>query len=109
MESPGVTAGSSPSPSERLAAGQIPIDAHRLWRPPLPDDGGDLAFFAWVDEHQCLAAEAVEVLFDDTADEQRCDAGVEGVASLEQRGKRGCGGQRMSGGDAARRPGDGRT
>ena len=62
-----------------------------------------------IDEDQPFAAEAVEILFHHAADEHRGDAGIEGVAALQQHLERRSARQRMAGGDGAVRPGNGRA
>ena len=88
---------------ERLLARQIPIDVDRLRRPALADDRRDLVFFFRIDEDERLAAEAVEILLEDAAGDERRDAGVEGVAALQQDAEGGSGRERMTGGHATGR------
>ncbi len=78
---------------------EVPVHVDRVRRPALSDDRCDLAFLLRIDEHQRLAAEAVEVLLEHAAGEQRGDAGVEGVAALQQDAERRGGRQRMTGRD----------
>jgi hypothetical protein len=59
-----------PLAGQRLVARQIPVDVDGLRRPSLADHRGDLALAHRIHQHQCFAAEAVEVLFDDAADEE---------------------------------------
>jgi hypothetical protein len=80
----------------------------RLGRPPLPHNGSHLAGAARIDEDERFAAEAVEILLHHAADEQRRDAGIEGVAAPRQNLERGRGGQRMAGRYAAIAAHDGR-
>ena len=54
---------------------------------------------ARIDERVTFAAEAVEILFEDAADQHRRDAGIEGVAALREDLERGGSGQRMARGD----------
>ena len=95
--------GIEPLALQRLVARQVPIDVDRLRRPALADDRGDLVFFLRIDEHERLAAEAVEILLEHAADEQRRDAGIERVAALQQDAERRRRGQRMTGGYATGR------
>lgn len=89
----------------------LALGAWRLWTrrstpgrcPPLADDRRDLAFVLWVDEHERLAAEAVEILLEHAADEQRSKTGIERVAASEQHAERSGGCEWMSGGYPARR------
>ena len=88
---------------QRLVARQVPVDIDRLRRPALADDRGDLVFFLGIDEHERLAAEAVEVLLEHAAGDQRRHAGIKGVAALQQDAERGRGGERVTGGHATGR------
>ena len=81
---PGTTAGSSPLPSSVLPRAPIPVDGGALGRPALSDHRDDLAGAARIDQHQRLAAEAVEILLDHAADQQRRDAGIERIAAARQ-------------------------
>ena len=90
-----------PRALEGLAARQIPVDVDGLGGPPLPDHRGDLLLSDRIDEDERLAAQAVEVLLDHPADEQRRHAGVEGVAALEQHFERRGSDERVPGRDAA--------
>ena len=67
---------------------------------PCPTIDVTLPVAARIDEHQGFAAEAVEVLFDHAADEQRRNAGIEGVAAPRQHFEGGRGRERMAGRDA---------
>ena len=95
--------GIEPRAVERLLARQVPVDVDRLRRPALADDRGDLVFFLRIDEHERFAAEAVEILLEDAAGDERRDAGVERVAALQQDAERGRGRERMTGGHATGR------
>ena len=75
----------------------------------MPDDRDDLAGAARIDEDEPFAAEAVEILLDDAADQQRRDAGIERIAAARENFKSGRGRQRMTGGDAAIASRDGRA
>ncbi len=88
---------------QRLSARQVPVDVHRVRRPALADDRGDLGVFLRVHQHQRFAAETVEILLEHAAGEQRGHAGVERIAALQQDAEGRGGGQRMAGGHAARR------
>jgi len=94
---------------QRLVARRVPVDGRARRRPALPHHRGHLAVMAWIDEHEGFAAQAVEVLLDNAADEQRRDAGIERIAAaredLERRGRR----QRMAGRNAGIASHDGRT
>jgi len=69
-------------------------------RPTLADDRNDFAAALRIHEHQRFAAQAVEVLFDDAADQQRRDPGIESVAAAHEdlEGRRGR--QRMARGNS---------
>ena len=88
---------------ERLVARHIPIDVDRLRRPALADDRRDLVFFLRINENERFAAEAVEILLEHAAGDQRRDAGVKRVAAFQQDAEGGRGRQRMTGGDATGR------
>ena len=105
---PGTTAGSSPSPCRFLFRDRYQSTLTALRRPALADDRHDLAFLLRVDQHQRFAAEAVEVLLEHAAGEQRGHAGIERVPALQQDAKRRCGRERMTGRHAAGRPHHGR-
>ena len=84
-----------------FAAGIVGIDRGALRRPALPDHGRNLMLAARIDQHQPFPAEAVKVLLDHAADQQRRDPGIERIAAAEQDFKRRRRGQRMAGRDAA--------
>ena len=88
---------------ERFLAGRVPVDVDRFRRPALSDNRGDLVFLLGVDEHERFAAEAIEVLLEDTAGHERCDAGVKRVAAFQQDAEGGSGRERMTGGHATGR------
>ena len=88
---------------ERLLARQVPVDVDRLRRPALADNRRHLVFFLRIDEHERLAAEAVEVLLEHAAGDERRDAGVKRVAALQQDAEGGRGRERMTGGHATGR------
>jgi hypothetical protein len=67
----------------------------------LTDDRDDLAGAAGIDEDQPFAAEAIQILFDDPAHEHGGDAGIERVATFQQRLERGGGRERMPRGHGA--------
>src|SRR6185503_2945932 len=94
---------------ERLLAREIPINVDGLRRPALADDRGDLVFLLWIHEDERFAAEAVEILLEHAAGDQRRDAGIKRVAALEQDLKCRRGRQRMTGRYAAARPRDQRS
>ena len=62
MERPGHHRGVEPRALKRLAAGEEPVDVDRFRRPSLAHDRRDLRFLLRIDEHQRLAAQAVEIL-----------------------------------------------
>ncbi len=86
-----------------LVARQVPVDIDGLRRPALADDRGDLVFLLWIHEHERLAAEAVEVLLEHAAGDERRHAGIKGVAALQENAERGRGGERVTGGHATGR------
>ena len=92
-----------PGALERLVARHVPIDIDRLRRPALADDRRDLVFFLWINQDERLAAEAVQILLEHAAGDQRRHAGVERVAAFQQDAERRRGGERMTGGHAAGR------
>ena len=100
---PGTTAGSRPAPSSVFLRETIPVDVDRFRRPALADDRRDLVFFFRIDEDERLAAEAVEILLEHAAGDERCHAGVKRVAALQQDAERGGGRQWMTGGHATGR------
>ena len=81
---PGTTAGSRPLLLERLAAARIPVDAGAFGRPALADHRDDLPCAARVHKGQAFAAQAEEILFDYAGDEERGDAGIEGVSTAQE-------------------------
>ena len=92
-----------PGAVQRLAARDVPVDVNRFRRPPLADDRRDLALFLRIDEDERFAAKAIEILLEHAANDERRDAGVKGVAALEEDLERCRGRQRMPGRDAGRR------
>ncbi len=92
---PGTTAGSSPAPWSVLPRERYQFDVHGLRRPALADHRRDLLLAHRIDQHEAFPAEAVEILLDDAADEQRRHAGIEGVAALVQDLERGRRHERM--------------
>ena len=91
---------------EILLARQVPVHVNGFRGPALADDGGDLVVFLGIDEDERLAAEAVEILFEHAACDQRRDAGVERVAAFQENGERGGRGEGMTGGHATGRAHD---
>ncbi len=91
---------------KRLAARNEPVDIDRPGRPALADDRSDPGLRLRIDEDQGLAAQAVEILLDHPSDEERRDARVEGVASLEKNLERGGGGKGMARRNSGGRPDD---
>ena len=75
---------------EILMSCGIPVDGRAFGRPALPDNGRHFAFALWVDKDETFAAEAVQILFDDTADEHRGSTGIESIAVLQQNFKGRC-------------------
>src|SRR5881296_3700503 len=86
---------------EVLMARVIPIDGRAFGRPTLPDNGRYFTFAAWINKHEAFAAQAVEILLNDTADEHRRNTCIERVATLQQnlKGRRRC--KRMARGCSA--------
>jgi hypothetical protein len=62
----------------------VPLERGTLRRPALTDYRRHFLVGHRIDENEGLAAETVQILLDDTADEQRRDARVEGVAALRR-------------------------
>jgi hypothetical protein len=94
-------------PGKRLIAREVPIDIHGVRGPALAHDGSNFPFLAGVDQHQSFAAEAVEILLQNTARQQRGYTGIEGIATLQQNAEGDGRRERMAGGYAAGRPHDG--
>ena len=69
---------------KRLRVLRIPVDGGMLRRPALSHHRHHLAGGARIDQHQRLAAEAVEILLDHAADQQRRDTGIESIAAACQ-------------------------
>ncbi len=105
MQRPRNHGGIEPGALERLAARQVPVHVHGLGRPALADNRRDFLLAHRIDEHQGFAAEAVEVLLDHAADEERGHARVERVAALVEDFERRGGDERMPRRHAAVRPG----
>ncbi len=94
--------GVEPASFECLVARDVPVYVNGARRPSLADHRGDLAFGFRIHQHQRFAAQAVEILLDDAAHQQRGHAGIECIAALEQDAKRHRSGERVSGRDATR-------
>ena len=87
----------------------IPVDSGVARCPALTDDRRDFSLAVRIHEDQRFAAQAVEVLFDDAARQQRGDAGIERVAAVLENLDRGGCGQGVAGGHAAVAAHHGRT
>ncbi len=81
---------------EGLAPRRVPVDGGALGRPALSDHRDDLAGAARIDQHQSFAAQAVEILLDHAADQQRRDAGIERIAAARENLERRRRGQRVA-------------
>ena len=88
---------------ERFLARQVPVDVNRFRRPTLADDRRHLVFLLGIDQNERFPAEAVEILLEDAAGDERRDAGVKRVAAFQQDAEGGSGRQRMTGGHATGR------
>ena len=89
-----------------LSAREIPIHVHRVWRPPLSNDRDDPGLLLRVDEHQRFASQAVKVLFENAAREERRHAGIESIPALQQNAEGHGGRKGMAGRHSAGRPHD---
>ena len=85
----------------------VPIDRAAAWRPALAGDRCHDTLSPGIDEHQCLATEAVEILFYDSSDEECGDTGIECITAVLQNFQRGRSRQRVPGRHAGVRPHDG--
>jgi hypothetical protein len=93
-------------PGKRLIAGEVPIDIDGVRRPALAHDGSNFPFLAGVDQHQSFATEAIEILLQNTARQQRGHPCIEGIAAFQQNAEGYGRCERMAGGYAAGRPHD---
>ena len=104
MDGAGNHRGVEAVPGKRLIAREVPIDIHGVGGPALAHDGSNFSFLAGVDQHQSFAAEAVEILFQNAACQQRGHTRIEGIATLQQNAEGDGGCERMAGGHAAGGP-----
>ncbi len=85
---------------EALSPGGVPVDGGAARRPALADNRDHLAAGAGIDEDQRFPPEAVEILFDDAADQERCHPGIESTAAPREDLERSGRGQGMARGHA---------
>jgi hypothetical protein len=98
--------GIQPDPIQVLTAACVPFDCGAPRRPTLPDNRRHLVLALRIHEDETLAAQAVEILFHNAADEHRRHAGIEGVPAFQEDLERCSARQRVTGGDSAIRSGN---
>ncbi len=96
MERPGHDGGVEPLAFESFPTREVPIHIDGSRRPALADNRRNLGVSPGVHEHERLATQAVEILFEHAPGEERCHARVERVPAFDEDAEGRGGGERVA-------------